>query len=60
MLVIAAHEKYIRVDIDAVAPRLFRIWMHKRNCREGSMCSRHPTTEQSIETYHKHYGTNMM
>lgn len=56
MLVIAAHEECIRVSINAVAPRLYHIKMHKRNSREGAMHERHPTIERAIETYRKRYG----
>ena len=48
-LVILAHDQCVRVQIDAVAPRLMSIAMHQRHKRDGGMNERHPTMEQAIE-----------
>lgn len=47
-LVIGAHDRAIRVEIEAVAPKLMRLWISPRQ-REGHMFERHPTFEAAIE-----------
>lgn len=51
-LVIGAHEKCIRVDIEAVNFRNIAIIMHPRS-REGGTMLRHPTIEEAIEIYRR-------
>jgi len=51
-LVIGAHEKCIRVDIEAVNFRNIAIIMHPRS-RVGDIMTRHPTIEEAIEIYRK-------
>lgn len=58
-LVIGAHDNCIRVSIEAIAPRLYKIRMHKRHCREGEISRRHPTIEQAVAQYRKYYGEPM-
>ena len=47
-LVIAAHDKGVRVQIGACTPRAIRVSMWTRPDREGSMGKRHPTIETAI------------
>lgn len=49
-LVLLAHEKCIRVQIEQGGPRRLRIVIWKRS-REGSNFERHPTIEQAIEKF---------
>lgn len=49
-LVFMAHDKCIRVSVEAVRNGLIRIAIWKRE-REGGMSERHPTLEQAIERY---------
>lgn len=46
-LVLLAHEKCIRVEIDSGGPRRVRISIWKRE-REGAMHTRHPTIDQVL------------
>lgn len=48
-LVILAHDQCVRVQIDALAPKLMGIAMHQRHKRDGQMHELHPTIEQAIE-----------
>jgi len=50
-LVIRAHDKMIRVEIDAGGPRRVKVILHKRHTRDGRIIERHPTIEQAIETH---------
>ena len=47
-LVIMAHNRCIRVELDSSGPGRIAIVMHKRHSRTGSVHSRHPTIEQSV------------
>ncbi|WP_342361353.1 hypothetical protein [Terrarubrum flagellatum] len=49
-LVIAAHDRLVRVEISAVAPSRLRVAMWPRTGREGLLHERHPTMEQAIES----------
>lgn len=50
-LVLAAHDKGVRVQIDACTPKAIRVSMWTRPDREGSMGNRHPTIETAIRTF---------
>lgn len=53
-LVIGAHERGIRVEIEPCNMQRIAIIMHPRPNRDtGSSWSRHPTIEQAVETYRK-------
>lgn len=49
-LVIGAHDRCIRLDIDARARNYLALMMWPRK-REGSMSERHPTIEQAIASF---------
>lgn len=49
-LVLLAHERCIRVEVDSGGPRRVRIAIWRRQ-REGGMSERHPTIEQAIATF---------
>lgn len=49
-LVLLAHERCIRVQIEQGGPNRLRIAIYKRE-REGRMYERHPTIEQAIEKF---------
>lgn len=54
-LVLAAHDRCVRV---AIAPKAFRyltIYIHPRQRDGDSIGSRHPTIEQAIETFRRHH-----
>lgn len=51
-LVFMAHDKCIRVSVEAIRNGIIRIAIWKRD-REGSIDQRHPTLEQAIETFRK-------
>ena len=47
--VILGHDRMIRVEIGPSSPSLFRLRLHKRHSREGSILQRHPTIETAID-----------
>lgn len=49
-LVFMAHDKCIRVGLNAKRNNIIEIAIHKRQ-REGGMSERHPTLEQAIEKF---------
>jgi len=51
-LVLLAHEKCVRVDIQSEIPQVMEICIWKRE-REGGVSERHPTIEQAIESFRK-------
>ncbi len=51
-LVLAAHEYCIRVSIQSSGPRMVKIVLHPRTCREGDVYDRHPTIEEAIKRFH--------
>lgn len=50
-LVFMAHERCIRVSVEAVRNGIIRIAIWKRSGREGSIDMRHPTIEKALETF---------
>ena len=47
-LVILAHDECVRIEINALAPKIMAISMWQRNKRDGSMFERHPTIDGAI------------
>lgn len=47
-LVVAAHDKCVRVSIQSSGPRMVKIVLHPRHGREGDFSRRHPTIEDAI------------
>lgn len=47
VLVIACHEKAVRLEITPANPQYIRLRFHRRK-REGSTAERHPTIEEAI------------
>ena len=50
-LVIGAHDRCYRVDIEGCGPKRMRVSIWPREGREGAMHKRHPTMEQAIAQY---------
>jgi hypothetical protein len=50
-LVIGAHDRCIRVEIEPCNFSRIAVIMHPRERDKPSMCQRHPTIEQAIEIY---------
>jgi len=49
-LVVLAHDRCIRAELSGAAPGLIRLYLHKRNTRDGShQWDRHPTIEDHIQ-----------
>jgi hypothetical protein len=51
-LVVMAHDRHIRVEIEGAAPHYLRLIFYKRE-RDGDTYHRHPTMEESIERIRK-------
>lgn len=49
-LVLLAHDRCIRVQVEQGGPNRLRIAVWKRG-REGQFCERHPTIEQAIAAF---------
>lgn len=47
-LVVLAHDRMIRVEVNPSGPRLIQFALWKRHTREGGMAVRHPTMEDAI------------
>lgn len=52
-LVLLAHDRCIRVEINSGGPGRIRIAVHQRDTREGSMMERHPTIEEALAYWRK-------
>jgi hypothetical protein len=50
-LVVLAHDRCIRVEMEAVAPRTMRLTFSPREGRNGPTYKRHPTMEQAVVTH---------
>lgn len=50
-LVLMAHDKMVRVDIQGSGPSMIKLMLHKRDSREGSMYERHPTIEDVLSQW---------
>lgn len=46
-LVVGAHDRCIRVEVEGCGPKMLRVSMWPRNGREGRLYERHPTLEQA-------------
>jgi len=55
ILVVLAHDRMIRVCIDAAAPHTLRLLFHQRTKREGDIFERYPTIEDHIKMIREHY-----
>jgi hypothetical protein len=53
-LVLLAHDRMIRVQLEPSGPRMIGFAMWKRHHREGGMSERHPTIEQAISLHRMH------
>ena len=51
-LVILAHDLAIRLEIRPWTPRSLRLLFHRREGREGTFDTRHPTIESAVEDLH--------
>ncbi len=51
LLVFAAHDQCVRVDITQGGPRMVKIILHPRRCRNGGMSARHPTLEAKLKEW---------
>ena len=49
-LVVGAHDRAIRVELEPVAPRLMRLWLHPRR-RDGEHFARHPSLEDAARAH---------
>lgn len=49
-LVLLAHAECIRVELEATAPRLFKVVFFERE-REGDIARRHPTIAQAVAAF---------
>lgn len=57
-LVFLAHDRCVRVSVSGDSgPRMIRICIWQRNTRspDGAFYDRHPTIEQALEIWRKHY-----
>lgn len=55
-LIVLAHDRMIRVEIDGAAPKYLRIAFHQRHNREGGdFWDRCPTLDSHIEKIRQHY-----
>ena len=48
-IIVLGHDRMIRVEVGPSGPRLFRVCLHKRHTREGSMAKKIPTIEDAIK-----------
>ena len=54
-LVVLAHDRLIRVEIDGAAPNYLRLTFHQRKSREGRLYDRCPTMVNHINLIWDHY-----
>lgn len=55
ILVFAAHDHAVRVELSPDKKQMLRIMLHPRRCREGTMAARHPTLEHVLDEYRKSF-----
>jgi len=53
--VFLAHDRCVRFSIEPSGPRMIRLIVHKRSCREGRIFERHPTIETALADWRKDY-----
>ncbi len=51
LLVFAAHDQGIRVEVGHSGPRMVKLLLHPRRCRAGSITARHPTLEAKLKQW---------
>ena len=56
VLVVLAHDRMIRVQMQGIGPGYMRMTFHQRITREGSITERYPTIEDHVEIIRGHYG----
>lgn len=52
-IVLLAHDRMIRVEIQSSGPRMVKLCLHQRHQRDGCISRRHPTIEQALETHRR-------
>lgn len=55
-LVLLAHDRCIRVEIQACSPHRVRLRLHRRDRRSGPNYSRHPTIEEAVQKHRQIWG----
>lgn len=56
VLVVLAHDRMLRVSIEASTHRYLRLLFHQRTVREGNLYERCPTLEDHVAQIRGHYG----
>lgn len=51
VLVFAAHDQGVRVEVSHSGPRLVKLLLHPRRHRKGNIASRHPTLEEKVKEW---------
>lgn len=54
-LVVLAHNRMLRVELEGLAPNYIRIRVHARASRTGGIASRCPTMEEHMRIINNHY-----
>lgn len=54
--VFMAHDRCIRLSVQAAYNKMIKLCLWKRHKREGQITERHPTLEEAIEDYRKYFG----
>jgi len=54
-IVVLAHDRMLRVEVEAVACRFLALLIHQRKTREGSISQRCPTLDGHVEMLRQHY-----
>lgn len=54
-IVLLAHDRMIRVELQSSGPRMVKLCLHQRHKRDGCISGRHPTIEQALETHRRFF-----